>query len=351
MKRINLLAATLALSLGAVCLADDDKPKAKTLSVGDEAPVLKVSHWLKGDEVTEFEEGKVYVVEFWATWCGPCRAGMPHLTSMQKEYKDYDVTILGISDEKLSTVVNFLCKENKKEEQLWNKTMGYTVATDPDRSVYTDYMKAAGQNGIPTAFIVGKSGIVEWIGHPATMDKPLESVVKDTWDRRQFLAEMATERDLQKAFRAGNFDKALELIDLILEKNDNPGLRYQKFRLLLTMMDKPEEAYEEAAKYIESSFENAQALNQISWFIVDEKDLPKRDFELALKAAKQANKLTKFKDGAILDTLARVYYEMGNLKKALNWQRKAVENTDEGSPMYEDLKKSLEQYEGEMDEG
>src|SRR5207244_3832860 len=58
-------------------------------------PPLKVSKWLQGDEVKSFEPGKVYVVEFWATWCGPCIAFMPDLADLQAQYKNKGVTVIG----------------------------------------------------------------------------------------------------------------------------------------------------------------------------------------------------------------------------------------------------------------
>src|SRR5438270_13996920 len=70
------------------------EPKA-SLKIGDPAPPLKASRWLQGDEVRAFEPGKVYVVEFWATWCGPCIAFMPSLAELQAEYKDKGVTCIG----------------------------------------------------------------------------------------------------------------------------------------------------------------------------------------------------------------------------------------------------------------
>src|SRR5579883_3528530 len=57
-----------------------------SLKVGDPAPALKATRWLQGTEVSAFAPRKLYVVEFWATWCGPCVVMMPHLSQLQSEY-------------------------------------------------------------------------------------------------------------------------------------------------------------------------------------------------------------------------------------------------------------------------
>jgi len=67
--------------------AADDSAK-----LGDKAASLDGLTYVKGEPVT-FKEGKVYVVEFWATWCGPCKTSIPHLTEIQKKYKDKNVTV------------------------------------------------------------------------------------------------------------------------------------------------------------------------------------------------------------------------------------------------------------------
>ncbi|MBT8486590.1 MAG: redoxin domain-containing protein, partial [Phycisphaerae bacterium] len=113
--------AAVALCVAGVAVAGpDDAPK---LTIGDKAPPIDITHWVKGIEVenrkaktiTSFEKDKVYVLEFWATWCGPCIYNMPHLSKLQEKYKDYDVTIIGVSDEVLPTVVSFLFKTSRSD--------------------------------------------------------------------------------------------------------------------------------------------------------------------------------------------------------------------------------------------
>jgi thiol-disulfide isomerase/thioredoxin len=60
--------------------------KALALGIGDAAPEINASKWVKGDAVHKLEADKTYVVEFWATWCGPCLEIIPHLTEMAHTY-------------------------------------------------------------------------------------------------------------------------------------------------------------------------------------------------------------------------------------------------------------------------
>src|SRR5262245_14420021 len=96
---VVVLAGVLAGGSSADPQTKQDKPKRPepTLKVGDPPPPLKADTWLQGNEVKSFEPGKVYLVEFWATWCGPCIMAMPHLAQMQAEYKDKGVTFIGYS--------------------------------------------------------------------------------------------------------------------------------------------------------------------------------------------------------------------------------------------------------------
>ena len=65
------------------------------LKIGDAAPPLKVGKWIKGEPVKAVEAGKLHVLEFWATWCGPCVAAIPHVSELQKKHAD--VVFIGVN--------------------------------------------------------------------------------------------------------------------------------------------------------------------------------------------------------------------------------------------------------------
>lgn len=72
---------------------------AITLKVGDAAPPIVAEKWIKGKAIPKFEKGRVYVMEFWATWCGPCRASMPHLSEVARKFKkDADVISFNVKE-------------------------------------------------------------------------------------------------------------------------------------------------------------------------------------------------------------------------------------------------------------
>src|SRR5258706_12904236 len=114
---------------------------------GDAAAPLHIKEWIKGDavDVTAGRGKTVYVIEFWATWCGPCRHSIPHLKELQGKFKNKGGVVIGISDEEPDTVKSFVKKLGAKME--------YTIAIDDDKKTAADYVEAYGQGGIPAAFI------------------------------------------------------------------------------------------------------------------------------------------------------------------------------------------------------
>src|ERR1039457_1623924 len=177
---------------------------AASLSVGDAAPELKVSKWVKGDAVAKLDANKTYVVEFWATWCGPCRVSIPHLTEMAHKFTQ--VTFIGMDvwergTDKDAAVAKFMKKMGDK--------MDYHIAMDTEDTFMADnWMKAAGQNGIPAAFLVQQGKIV-WIGHPmGGLEQALEEVVAGKFDiekaKKRAVAAKQVEAFYRKAMQGGD---------------------------------------------------------------------------------------------------------------------------------------------------
>lgn len=325
-----------------VLLAMGRPAAAQSLGIGDPAPKLTVQEFVKGTPVTQFKPGNVYVVEFWATWCGPCKVSIPHLTELAKTYKD--VTFVGVSvwETDQSKVKPFVAEMGDK--------MNYRVALDvvppgakgSQGAMAQNWMTAAGENGIPSAFIVGRDSKIAWIGHPMAMDKPLKEVVAGTWNPQAAIAErtaaqagqakMATlQRKLAEARKSGDPAQTLAVLDAAVA--DDPAMEQAlgalKFQTLAAQPSKQADALAYGNRLVDAVWkDNPGALNQMAWLLVDP-DQPKRPnaatfATLAVKAARRADDLTGNKEPAILDTLAKAYYDSGDAAKALECQEKAV---------------------------
>jgi thiol-disulfide isomerase/thioredoxin len=157
---MNRLVAVALLALFAAPLF------AGEVKVGDAAPEIQVKEWLNAPTPLSLAglSKNVVVVEFWATWCGPCRQSIPHLAKLSETYKSKGVVFMGLTDEPMSKVKKFAA----------DMKMSYPVGTG-SKSV-----QEYGVHGIPTAFVV-KDGKVAWAGHPMQPDfeKAIENAVKN----------------------------------------------------------------------------------------------------------------------------------------------------------------------------
>jgi len=369
-------------------------PDLRSAELGDPAPALEIADWVKGGPV-DLAAGKgktIYVIEFWATWCGPCRTSIPHLTEVQAKFKDKGVVVIGVSDETLAKVQPFVDNMGDK--------MDYAVAIDKNRQTSRGYMEAFGINGIPHAFIVNREGRLAWHGHPmAGLDKALDQMVGGKFDMgtekkraaaRKKLEEFfelassgedearmntlakevealdkelggiepgekfdATEikkvarfqglmRDYQRALFAGKSDADLEKIEKEAGPYAPQGFRFadfrQQFQLQRLFSDyyraatgKGDEAKagELAQKLGAVESQNAEVLNEIAWTLLTDEKLKKRDLKLAVKFAQAAYDATAGKDANILDTYARALFDTGKIADAVKQQKRAVELCDD----------------------
>lgn len=270
--------------------------------IGTRAPEIDIGHWLNADATgvapfKAFEPDKVTVVVFWASWCPNCMAALPLLADLQAQYGPRGATIVGVSHEDAEDVRKFLAEAAQQPNAPAGRLC---LAADPDNSVHAAYMEAVDETAIPTAFIVGKEGLVEWIGHPDELDEPLRRVIADGWDRAAFLAERKTLEPI-RARVAGIMD------------DQQAG--------------KTAAATVALKAYAAESRLDAATLNEIAWLVFDMaggKPLPDAFLAEAIAAADAAIALEP-NNANFLDTLAHLQALKGDLAAAIAVQKRAVE--------------------------
>ncbi|MBP7935388.1 MAG: redoxin family protein [Phycisphaerae bacterium] len=292
------------------------------LDLGSPAPALQISEWAKGNaQSLRAGKGKnVFVVEFWATWCGPCKMSIPHLTEMQAKYKDKGLVVIGITDEQPGVVKEFLQKMGDK--------MQYTVAIDKAHATTKAYMGGFGARGIPFACVVDKAGLIIWNGNPLDgLDEVIDQVMEGKYD-------------LEAAKQGRKAEKRADVYFSLIPRADAAKTADGKAKMLKDARRIGDEVVTLAAK-------SPNVLNSFAWTILTDEKFKNRDVELALKAAQKAVELTENKNPNILDTYARALWDSNRKEEALKIQRQAVEleKTPAGKAA---LKKTLQTYEREL---
>ena len=344
-----MLTALMCCAVGASALLPQ-AASAKDLGIGSKAPALNIEHWVQDGNgffkpVTEFEKDKVYVVEFWATWCGPCIQSMPHLADLQNKYRGNGVQIISVSDESLDEVKDLLGKKNEDVGKTFAEvTAAYSLTTDPDRSVYKDYMTAAKQQGIPTAFLVGKTGVVEWIGHPMDMDEPLAAVVDGNWDREAFAEEMVAEQKMQQSMQrlsmlasTGKFKEAIALAEAQGKEATTDASKQQwmeiKYSLKLSagMLDDDSLAF--FRNRIKTLKSDPLAMARFGYSLYGQAQQGVNVKPLLADVMAAVEEVSKDADPQMkplmFNTLAMLASESGDLKKAIAAQQAAIDATDD----------------------
>lgn len=313
MPRINKLGLVGGVLLS-TCLS------LHALKIGDLAPPLQADHWFNGEAVdpSKLDGETIYVVEFWATWCPPCKKSIPHLNALHDLYSTQKVVFVGVTTEKKEKVEPFVEKMN----------MRYRVAIAERDAIDTSWMK--GVNGIPHAYVVDTNGVIIWAGHPMDrLDEALAEIIQGTYDPDKYTKVQPEQEDMEKLqslVEDNRIDEAITFLDEKLSAPDPHPLLYQMKIALLAQADRFQEIKGVFGQMAERFWDDSRYLNQIAWMAVTG-PFELCDLETAWKCAVRAADLTKHEDAAILDTLARVYYAVGLLPQAIATQEKALKRT------------------------
>lgn len=318
--------------VAAICFAAG--PAIASPSIGDKAPPLTISEWVQGKPVDlDRDKGKkIYMVEFWATWCPPCKASVPRLSKFQKKYEK-ELTIIGVTatDNRGNTapaIRRFVKKQGDN--------MIYHVAIDEEQKTWDRYMGAFA--GIPHAFLVGRSGHIVWQGSPLdeTLDQVLDDVISGDYDVDSAKVAAEVDRRFEELGMLARMQRWSALWDglvsiMILDPTNDLAM--------MSMRDMYNDGYQDeetfrkwATKHIEKNREDMRAMQRLAACLCDFEDMSKSMPDLALEAARAAYNAPGGKEDAeSLATYALAVYRIGEIDRAIAVQQKALNVSDDAT--------------------
>lgn len=319
--------------------ADVKKPEAKpaparkakqepTLKVGDAPPPLTADRWLQGTEHKGYEKGKIYVVEFWATWCGPCIVMMPHMSHLQAEYKDKGVTFIGYSKQDdnntLEKVEAFVKRRGPK--------LGYTFCFGEEPDVYESFMTASGNGGIPCCYVIDRDTKIAFMGHPMYLDLVLPKVAEGKWTLADAVAIDGIEKEVNTLFGALNGKPETVLATFADFEKKHPTIAqapyFQPARMAAMLKLKK---YDDAKLFARNLMAKAKKNDDDTLYSTVSRSLRSPEgrgqpalMELALKSADEALKLLGENDSRALLSVAQTSYIAGDMARGKAFADKAI---------------------------
>jgi thiol-disulfide isomerase/thioredoxin len=347
--------AVVAAEDEAAATTADDAGKGGILKPGDDAPALSVDKWVKGEPVKKLEKGNVYVLEFWATWCGPCIQAIPHVTELQKKYADKKLVVIGMNvwENDVAAVEPFVKKMGAKME--------YRVATDlvpagaETGKMAETWMQAAGRDSIPCSFIVDREGKVAWIGHPMSMDEPLEQVIAGTFDLEKEAARAAKEavaeekamrfrKRIGEAMEKEDWAAALTAVDEAITGDADNAEMYRPARLMILVQKKDYDAANKAGKELTAgdAGKDQQTLLNVANILLSADDPKKIDLDFVMASASAANDLGGDMAAPAKMLMAKAHAAKGEFDKAVELQTAAIAAAPERAKPQ--LQRDLDKY-------
>jgi thiol-disulfide isomerase/thioredoxin len=319
----------------------------RVLSPGAKAPRLSAQHWFQNGRdnsapVTDFDAGKIYLVEFWATSCSHCIQSMPDLAKLQKRWGTERLQVIGVSSEPLEIVDRFLNRSVSTEGGRLiaqrDVVAEYRLASDPDGSTEMDYMVAAKRSIIPTVFVVDAEGSIAWIGHPKDVDDVVARLMEGRWNSETYSREKAAIAEIQsklsRLVAEKRYQEAITTIDSYLKQPQESRVRFGLQKLKVEIQVNRGTSRDESPEVLESllrEFENEPLYVQdIAWTayeMVNAKQI-RQGTVIATSIAALEKSLKMLGDGGakanMYDTMAHLCENAGQRDRAIQYQKEAL---------------------------
>lgn len=303
------------------------------LSIGDTAPQLTFSKLVKGNS-TVLSDEKITILEFWATWCVPCIAAMPHLSELAEKYTDEaNVIAVNVMERTGDQPYSVVAPKVTEFVEKMSEKMRFTVVVDDDeKNMEKKWLRAAGINGIPATIVV-KDKKIYWIGHPMFLDKVLEQIKDGSYElmeqkkeyEKKFIAQRNESNSfkdnmtaIENAISSKNYQEAIALTDKFAELAPKSSYVYKQRKLQILLAFFKEE---DVLNYLK----NTQKIDKkdaaaLASFIATQENIPKKiNLNAAEIIVKSGEKNTYY-----LDCLATLQSRLGQFDQAYKSQLKML---------------------------
>lgn len=334
----TILTSTLLVAACSLVLAQQKTP----LIVGDAAPELKYSKWLKGTPVKSYEKDRIYVLEFWATWCGPCIQAMPALSEYARKHPEVTIIAYNVMEKVGGRPYDSALPNIEKFVKSMGDKMDFNVAVDDnDQYMHNNWLKRAAINAIPATMIV-KEGKLIWIGTPREMEETIVSIKNGSYkvapqgtdeQRAQAAANIQSEEEMiapyEKAIAAKDYKAAIAALDKL--GAENPGMEYavamKKFTTYLDFVDEML-AVDVARKFLASITIGGNTVGNFGTAIADRTGLKPETYLFGVECLQlYVSRSDGNANPLVFDYIAKCYAQAGDYANAVKNQQIVFEKS------------------------
>jgi tetratricopeptide (TPR) repeat protein len=299
------------------------------VGLGQSVPDLPQSIVAHGSPFEAWPEGKAVMFVFFSVFSKPSLAALQAIEQQSEANKS--IIVVGIAPNSVESIQSAI-------KGVGNDLAFPTLLADPTGAWKQAYLTPTGRTRLPVAVGVDRDRTIAWHGRaePRSVGPPLAMLSANTWSQSLF-AERVERSALrinnarrigaarQAAATDGNHRRVLEVFDQAIQSDpQNSLVQADRFEYMIKDMNEPALGYAYAEEVAARFANDYVTLNDLAWRIASRARIETRDLTAAMSLCDRANALRSYRDYALLDTLARIYWLMGDGGRAIAWQRKAV---------------------------